>query len=264
MNEARQRMQETGLEHQTRKDNDFEGVEHKLPTIWSKLSNIPIKDDFTSLLGSHNPFAHPASPEEHEVWLLDNTAYRPVHPYHTDPQPWQAEFLSCFFLKHTGKGLAKAVAKVADELGLAGDSEPEKQSRETITRRLRPFASTVAPARTVTIQYPDGKGELLLGPSDRSGIGLETKLTLDGGDHQVLTPLAEGFPGPRASMKTYFASPEGWGFISDIDDSIKITKTAQPTGILQTTFVDEPQPIEGMPELYAQINKLYDPTWFYL
>ena len=40
--------------------------------------------------------------------------------------------------------------------------------------------------------------------------------------------------------------------------------TPSPIGILRSTFVSEPTPIVGMPDLYAQINVLFSPNWFYL
>jgi len=40
--------------------------------------------------------------------------------------------------------------------------------------------------------------------------------------------------------------------------------TPSPIGILKTTFVDDPAPIPGMPERYAQIDQLLHPTWFFL
>lgn len=42
--------------------------------------------------------------------------------------------------------------------------------------------------------------------------------------------------------------------------------TSDPIGIIQKTFVDEPTPVRGMPELYAQIRSFLpdDTPWFYL
>src|SRR5690349_11213492 len=42
--------------------------------------------------------------------------------------------------------------------------------------------------------------------------------------------------------------------------------TSDPIGILRSTFISEPTPITGMPELYAQIHKLLGPKapFFYL
>jgi phosphatidate phosphatase APP1 len=39
----------------------------------------------------------------------------------------------------------------------------------------------------------------------------------------------------------------------DIDDTIKITQTSDPIGILRTTFVEPATPIAGMPQLYQQM-----------
>ena len=37
-----------------------------------------------------------------------------------------------------------------------------------------------------------------------------------------------------------------------------------PIGILRSTFVSEPAPIAGMPELYAQISQSLNPCWLYI
>lgn len=52
----------------------------------------------------------------------------------------------------------------------------------------------------------------------------------------------------------------------DIDDTIKITTTSDPIGILKETFINPPRPVPGMPELYAGIKSLLprDTPWFYL
>jgi phosphatidate phosphatase APP1 len=67
-------------------------------------------------------------------------------------------------------------------------------------------------------------------------------------------------------MKTEYTEPEGWAVVSDIDDTIKITMTSDPIGILRSTFIDTPTPVAGMPELYAHIHKLLTPKtpFFYL
>ncbi|SPQ24963.1 823dc3c9-e006-4603-b031-2aae6b72bddc [Thermothielavioides terrestris] len=54
--------------------------------------------------------------------------------------------------------------------------------------------------------------------------------------------------------------------LPDIDDTIKVTQTSDPVGILRSTFVSEPTPIDGMPELYGQIRELVTPSapFFYL
>ena len=53
---------------------------------------------------------------------------------------------------------------------------------------------------------------------------------------------------------------------SDIDDTIKITQTGDPIGILRSTFVSDATPCPGMPELYAYLESVLTAKspWFYL
>lgn len=48
--------------------------------------------------------------------------------------------------------------------------------------------------------------------------------------------------------------PRSLTLSADIDDTIKVTQTSDPIGILRSTFVSEPKPIPGMPELYEFIQ----------
>lgn len=50
----------------------------------------------------------------------------------------------------------------------------------------------------------------------------------------------------------------------DIDDTVKVTLTPSPVGILRTTFLSDPEVIASMPALYNHIQSLLNPTWFYL
>jgi phosphatidate phosphatase APP1 len=43
---------------------------------------------------------------------------------------------------------------------------------------------------------------------------------------------------------------------TDIDDTIKITMTSDPIGILRSTFVSTPTPTHGMPEFYAHVKEV--------
>lgn len=40
--------------------------------------------------------------------------------------------------------------------------------------------------------------------------------------------------------------------------------TPDPLGVLKSTFVEEPEVIKGMPELYRSIDTSFKPAWFYL
>ncbi|KAJ5537016.1 hypothetical protein N7513_010202 [Penicillium frequentans] len=227
-----------------------------------------------SILGSKNPIAHPADPHTNTVWLLDNTAYQlvpePGEAEQSDqPASWHAEFVACILETEGRKDVGKLVASIADNIGLDGETGiADEATHQRIVDRIQPFLDTVSPGRTVTLQL-DIAGEEQsheLGPSDRNGI---ISQTIELGvphipDGTVVRPRLGNFGNSMAAMETRFAAPEGWLVVSDIDDTIKRTMTVDPTGILRTTFTEEPVPIVGMPEFYRHVHEELNPTWFYL
>lgn len=235
----------------------------------------------------------PVDPALHNVWIMDNTAFR--SPQEGDDRPdleevkdpnvakptvldaserhmeratqgsgWEAEFVACYFIKHSGKDESKVVADIAYQLNVGED---DVACRQRIARRLQPFIDTVLPNRTLRISI-DGKEEQTLGPSSYSGIS--------SGNYQLHNPPpvpgllqsnAVNLPPPFSLPgSTVVADEKGWGVISDIDDTIKVTMTPSPLGILESTFiVEEPDPIPGMPELYGHMAQILQlPPFFYL
>ena len=233
-------------------------------------------------------------PALHNVWILDNTAFpsprqgddRPELQELKDPNVakpakvdasgratqavgggsgWEVEFVACYFIKNSGKDPSKAVAGIARQLNIG---EEDIATRKRIVARLQPFVDTVLPNRTLRISI-EGKEEQTLGPSSYSGIsaGLyELHIpppSVPGLLHTTPVNLPPPFSIPGT---TVLAAETGWGMISDIDDTIKVTMTPSPLGILHTTFVvADPEPITGMPELYVHISRtLQTPPFFYL
>lgn len=226
----------------------------------------------SSLMGSKNPLAHAADPQKNTVWLLDNTAYQPVSDAPNrgnKAQSWQAEFVVCIFETDGRKDVGKLVAAIADHIGIDGEyGRDDQETRKRIARRVQPFLDQVSPARTVTLEVTINgvKRTHSLGGSDRNGI-ISQIVDLGASsvtDATVIHPRVHNFKGPTATRETHFAAPKGWMVISDIDDTIKRTMTLEPTGILRTTFAEEPVPIAGMPEFYRHVQDQLNPTWFYL
>jgi hypothetical protein len=91
-----QDLQETSTEADARRAGDFGDVEGKLLQRWSS-DEVRHVETATAFLDLSNPLSESANPKDHKVWLLDNIAYRPIHSQTRDPQPWQAEFVACFF-----------------------------------------------------------------------------------------------------------------------------------------------------------------------
>lgn len=262
---AVQKVGQSPLEAESRNVAGFDDIEMRLPKRWP-VSQMGLLDKLTGHLGRRNPFSKPATPGKNIVFILDNIAYRPVHPNAHEPQPWEAEFVAAFF-HHGWKDVGDVVSSIADIIGLDGNMGSDQEARARIAERIQPFIDQIAPARTLDIMIPQPVGgpvRRVLGPSNANGISSQTELV--GGDaNSAGTIIDITAPAFGVSAHTYFTGPEGWAIISDVDDTIKVTQTTNPVGILKTTFADEPQAIPGMSELYNVIHAQFQsPAWFYL
>ncbi|EKD18593.1 uncharacterized protein L3040_005948 [Drepanopeziza brunnea f. sp. 'multigermtubi'] len=250
---------ESFIELRTRRERRFRDVENSLPDVKSLQASDhrpSVVSSVLSSLGSWNPFPQPVTDND-TVWLLDNTAYR------NSRGNWEAEFVAAVFDKDTGVEVSTIVADIAEKVGLGkGDAQ-----EATIRDRLTPFVQNILPGRSVKIKFA-GQQEINLGPGGRDGISSDIKAVPSHRDGAVVASFALVPKGANGILqsKTAYAEPEGWGVISDIDDTIKITQTGDPIGILRSTFVSPGTPIEGMPELYAFIQKMISPAspFFYL
>ncbi|KAL4821678.1 hypothetical protein BDW67DRAFT_171756 [Aspergillus spinulosporus] len=206
---------------------------------------------------------------QHTVWLLDNTAYlHPASHVSGEPHSWRVEVVACVFRKDSRRDISKFVAAIADLIGLDGALGTEKEIRHRIARRLQPFLYHVVANHSMMLELPLPNHTTQIyhiGPTGDNGIASHVLNT--GVRH-----IEDGFRvhshvrgvRDKATMETTFAGPEGWLVVSDIDDTIKYTQTSDSTGIIRTTFAEEPKPIPGMPQLYSRIEKRFEPTWFYL
>ena len=197
---------------------------------------------------------------------MDNTAYRPGSGA---GEPWQAEFVACFF--HKGrKDVTKFVSQIADAIGLDGEGGLDPAAQSMIKERLHPFVSDIAPARKIDVEIPRSAGPAVvqtLGPSNANGISSQIVPMgrSDTDDGTTITTKSKQDLFPNVSCRTRFAGPEGWAILSDIDDTIKVTGSVDPIAILKTTFAEEPRITEGMPEFYKVLNEQFEkPAWFYL
>ncbi|KAK0719493.1 hypothetical protein B0H67DRAFT_486818 [Lasiosphaeris hirsuta] len=249
----------TSLESQTRSERGFVDTEASLVSIGSaKISGANKLRGLLSFLGPNNPL--PAPITKHDVvWLMDNVAYR------GSGGAWHAEFVSATF---EGDISAKLVDIVGDIAGCVGLSKGDEEEA-IIERRIVPFVRDVLPGRQVKVDiHTQDTGRLRIGPGGRNGISSDVKKIPTPVDSSVVLSTADVPEGAQGllEMKTVFAEPEGWAIISDIDDTIKITQTSDPVGILRSTFISEPAPVPGMPELYAYLQTLVtaEAPWFYL
>ncbi|KAL4881425.1 hypothetical protein BJY04DRAFT_207525 [Aspergillus karnatakaensis] len=207
--------------------------------------------------------------QQHTVWLLDNTAYRhPASHVSGEPHSWRVEVVACVFRKDSRRDISKFVAVIADLIGLDGAMGTEKEIRHRIAQRLQPFLYHVVAGHSMLLELPLPNHTTQIheiGPTRENGIVSQVVNTAVRhiADGARLKSHTRGIR-DRASMETTFAGPEGWLIVSDIDDTIKYTKTSDTTGILRTTFAEVPKPIAGMPQLYSRIERHFEPAWFYL
>lgn len=205
-----------------------------------------------------------------EVWLFDNIAFRP-----TPETPWRTEFVLAFFKENNviREKITATIAELAQLFKLAPDDETtEKRIRE----RVAPFIRQIGQCMEAAVKYQQG-GQLHLGPSNDSGIvsvempvpvPLDIRWDAEGhapkpGDSRLMSIVNkenEGSPRHPATAgletgKAFFAQDGGWGVISDIDDTIKVTEVRDRIKLLKNTFVNVPTPVEGMPDLYQQLHE---------
>ncbi|PFH63344.1 hypothetical protein XA68_13801 [Ophiocordyceps unilateralis] len=250
------------MQRRTRQKNNFNEVESSLPSLESSpepsLSRFWRSSGFLERLGRLMPVRRVVK-KGNIVWLLDNTAFQ-----HATHGHWCAEFTAAVFEREDKARLVDVVSGVAHAIGLADDAE----ERKTVEERVLPFLWDIRPASTITVLHQGT--QLRIGPSDANGL-CSNVLTIPGSAEGSLVRTSAkhqkgGGHGAIPHMETYFAGPEGWGIISDVDDTIKVTLTSDPVGILRESFVSSPSPIPGMPELYAEMKSLLpeDTAWFYL
>ncbi|KAF8871703.1 hypothetical protein CPB85DRAFT_1445428 [Mucidula mucida] len=107
--------------------------------------------------------------------------------------------------------------------------------------------------------------EAILPPSDVTDLGMSLGTVALGScnwAHQLTGVLSVD---PSTTNTVYSVSPTGFGVISDIDDTIKITNVTETQLLLTNTFISNPEPVAGMPELYASlVSSLDDPDFIYL
>ncbi|KAK6336796.1 hypothetical protein TWF718_009584 [Orbilia javanica] len=83
---------------------------------------------------------------------------------------------------------------------------------------------------------------------------------------RVISGSAPGFFKDRQFESLLFPSlPTGFGVVSDVDDTIKVSHVLDTKLKLQAALVDDHVAVDGMPELYSKWDgELGNPAWFYL
>jgi len=136
----------------------------------------------------------------------------------------------------------------------------------TATDRLQLFGAVGLPGKDVQVNI-DGCSEaaVLPGTSGLPDLGLVLRNVSVGdcnGNDLIgkvqLSPLDS-----RNINATIFTSPsDGFGVISDIDDTVKISNVLDKLKLAEATLIDVPEPVAGMPDLYASVAKSLNTSTF--
>ncbi|KAF3090651.1 hypothetical protein TWF102_003972 [Orbilia oligospora] len=81
-----------------------------------------------------------------------------------------------------------------------------------------------------------------------------------------ISGYAPGFFKGRSFEALIFQSPpSGFGIVSDVDDTIKVSHVLDRKKNMQAIFVDDHEIVNGMPEFYSKLDgELGNPAWYYL
>ncbi|KAG8695137.1 hypothetical protein FRC09_009369 [Ceratobasidium sp. 395] len=178
-----------------------------------------------------------------------------------------AEFVVAYLTSSSGDQgkLDDIVAGIAAALGIVPRGGPQE---ENVRERVAMFTGWMRPAQRVVFVAQDTNERIATGLSSANGISSDLRwVGRPTGAKQETVWRALTAPGDNRifEMRTYFAGPNGWTVVSDVDDTVKVSQVNNRIALLRNTFVAEPSAVPGMPELYHSLDaKLNNPAWFYL
>lgn len=245
------------------------------------------RDFVTSLVGHHNPFTAAVNPINDKILIFDGIAYRTNSEQTWRGQLWETNLFALYCIADESADLTRVCVAICQAAGINSDVAME----ERIAKRLRQCFSTSLPARTALIQLHcdvnsqhssliaplvgverdgnprnDALGYFAIGPSNRHGfsnniVSMAPTASFDG--QVVNVCLSHNFPTISASIR--LCAGAGWAICSSINDTLKHTNIRNDLGCLRSMFVDAPDAIEGMAELFSMLSiRLQNPPFWYL
>ncbi|KAL1748268.1 hypothetical protein HDZ31DRAFT_30040 [Schizophyllum fasciatum] len=134
--------------------------------------------------------------------------------------------------------------------------------------RLKLFAAVGVADREINVVVDGLDTSVTVGPTDDDDDrGLTWQNVTLGGDKvqsAKVVATAQTDDGRTFASTVFAPKSDGWGVISDIDDTIKISHTLDKLELLKATFFEDPEPVAGMPELYASLTEKLDPQFVYV
>ncbi|KDR77320.1 hypothetical protein GALMADRAFT_66735 [Galerina marginata CBS 339.88] len=158
-----------------------------------------------------------------------------------------------------------AVTGILASLGInVGDS------LNILQDRLKLFGAVGLPGKSATLSIPGCSHVVKTAQTSGSDLGLSLETASLGkcSNSKEFTATASlgGILNDRNASASIFSSPDsGFGVISDIDDTVKVSYVLDKVALLKATLLEDPKAVTGMPELYASLAKsLNDPQFVYV
>ncbi|KAF8142301.1 hypothetical protein K438DRAFT_2114487 [Mycena galopus ATCC 62051] len=129
----------------------------------------------------------------------------------------------------------------------------------TATSRLALFGTIPLGGKTVTASV-GGCGNSVTLPPTSGGMAIQN-VSLGACTSASSSATAFGtvqlssIDSRNVNFTMFSSSADGFGVISDIDDTVKISHTLDKLQLAQATLIDTPVPVAGMPEVYASLAK---------
>lgn len=230
-----------------------------------KLSTIPL----VLLAASTSTFALPAADKRQlsSINLLDRVLLFDGFAF---PDPSNAantllQMQTYVSLRTPDLGVAtSAVTKILEGLGVnVGDA------LNTLQERVEVLASIGLPGKKVEANVAGCANSAKLPGTNGRDLGLANGIVNLGqcdGQREVEATVKTGlFDTRNIKSQVFFSPDEGFGVISDIDDTIKISNVLDTASLLKATLLEQPKVVPGMPELYATLAQtLPTPQFVYI
>ncbi|KAK0224214.1 hypothetical protein IW262DRAFT_1459269 [Armillaria fumosa] len=140
-------------------------------------------------------------------------------------------------------------------------------SIETAVERLKLFAAVGVPGVSLSVGVAECREQATLSAtSGLPDLGLSATNASLGHCEGANTFTGTLLNADDAVTTTIFPSgTDGFGVISDIDDTVKVSHVLDTVEFIKTTLFDNPEPVAGMPDLYASLAQtLNDPPFIYI
>jgi len=234
---------------------------------FSLLTALLVTQSLPVLAAPLDPRLLPEINVTNDVLVFDAPAFQ---------DPKTGKIMASFQALVTQRGLDVGKPLAAAFTGLLGAAGVDVgNSVDLFMKRIAPFGAIGISGKTITLNVDGCNKPVKVGETaglPDLGLMLKTVEMANCGGAGMLTGglmVAQADPGFGSSRvltsKIFPSGPTGFGVISDIDDTIKISEVLNKAALLKNTFLKDFAFVPGMPEIYAGLKEsLGQPPFFYV